>query len=97
MVLWAEAHRPEYLRRMAHISPSGRRFRRFWLPGGGYDRNIWTAEELHQKIAYMHANPVRRGLVEDLGDWPWSSWRAWEYGTDDPIGLDKESLPVLER
>ena len=33
--------------------------------------------DVHEKIAYIHAHPVRRGLVNQPRDWPWSSWRAW--------------------
>jgi hypothetical protein len=25
----------------------------------------------------MHNNPVKRGLVRQPGDWPWSSWRFY--------------------
>ena len=51
---------------------------RFWLRGGGYDRNIWDSPELPEKIEYTHNNPVRRGLVERPEDWAWSSagWRG---------------------
>ena len=54
---------------------------RFWLPGGGYDRNILAGHELPEKIRYIHLNPVRRGLVQQPTDWAWSSARAlagWE-------------------
>ena len=82
---------------MLDPQPSGRNAYRFWQPGRGYDRNIWTAEELHEKIDYIHANPVRRGLVERPGDWAWSSWRAWELGVDQPIAIDRDSLPAIQR
>jgi REP element-mobilizing transposase RayT len=26
-------------------------------------------------LNYMHNNPVKRGLVKEPSDWPWSSWR----------------------
>jgi len=29
-------------------------------------------------IDYIHANPVRRGLVAMATDWTWSSARFWE-------------------
>ena len=96
-VSWVRRHRPEFLRRMLDAQPSGRRSYRFWQPGGGYDRNIWTADRLHEKINYIHANPVRRGLVERPEDWAWSSWRAWEEGVDEPLRIDRESLPPVER
>ncbi|MEM1186486.1 MAG: transposase [Planctomycetota bacterium] len=51
---------------------------RFWQAGGGYDRNIFSEDELVEKIGYIHDNPVRRGLVEVSTDWPWSSARAWK-------------------
>ncbi|MFG0244374.1 MAG: transposase [Phycisphaerales bacterium JB054] len=46
---------------------------RFWQRGGGYDRNILTDDELFEKTRYIHENPVRRGLVDDVRDWRWSS------------------------
>ena len=48
----------------------------FWQDGGGYDRNIFSVSELSEKVAYIHNNPVRRGLVRRAVDWPWSSV-AW--------------------
>jgi REP element-mobilizing transposase RayT len=43
---------------------------------------IFTIKVLRQKIEYIHANPVRRGLVQNPGDWPWSSWK--DYYEDNP-------------
>ena len=45
----------------------------FWQDGGGYDRNLRTAEELREMLKYVHNNPVRRELVARPEDWPWSS------------------------
>jgi putative transposase len=39
-----------------------------------YDFNVWSAEKIREKLEYMHANPVKRKLVEHPRDWPWSSW-----------------------
>ncbi len=50
---------------------------RLWQPGGGYDRNIVGGSKLNEKIAYIHANPVRRGLVSHSEVWAWSSARVW--------------------
>lgn len=36
-----------------------------------YDFNVFRPGKLREKLNYMHANPVLRGLVEH---WPWSSW-----------------------
>ena len=30
-----------------------------------------------EKLHYMHANPVVRGLVTSPKDWPWSSWNNY--------------------
>jgi REP-associated tyrosine transposase len=47
---------------------------------GGCDMNLWSEKKRLEKLAYMHNNPVKRGLVRQPGDWPWSSWRftIWE-------------------
>jgi putative transposase len=50
----------------------------FWQDGGGYDRNIFSREELAEKVAYIHSNPVRRGLVNRPQEWAWSSSRWYE-------------------
>lgn len=39
-----------------------------------YDFNVWSEKKLKEKLNYMHANPVQRGLVKHPSDWPWSSW-----------------------
>jgi putative transposase len=54
----------------------------FWQPGGGYDRDIYSTEELQEKVNYIHQNPVRRGLVKEATDWEWSSAR-WHSGQRD--------------
>lgn len=51
----------------------------FWQSGGGYDRNIVSSEEFHEKNDYIHRNPVAAGLVAREVDWPWSSAR-WYAG-----------------
>jgi hypothetical protein len=38
----------------------------------GYDMNLWSGEKIQEKLNYMHRNPVKRGLVAQPGDWPWS-------------------------
>ena len=35
--------------------------------------NIYTEHKLLEKIAYIHANPVRAGLVAAAEDYAWSS------------------------
>ena len=64
---------------------------RYWQAGGGFDRNLRDQDDLAEKVAYVHHNPVKRGLVERATDWRWSSarWYAGERDgvlTIDPVG-----------
>lgn len=61
---------------------------RFWQRGGGYDRNIVSESELIEKIAYIHANPVRRGLVSVETAWVWSSANWYIGDRSGPVQID---------
>lgn len=50
--------------------------------------HLWSAAR------YIEQNPVRAGLVETAGDWPWSSARAHLQGQDDDVVTVG---PLLER
>ena len=39
---------------------------------------IYTTPKLREKIDYIHANPVRRGLVQSPEEWPHSSYQFYE-------------------
>ncbi len=39
-----------------------------------YDFNVYTRKKRVEKLRYMHRNPVKRGLVQEPQDWPWSSF-----------------------
>jgi len=93
---WLETHSPDFLAELTDKQPNGKITHRFWQRGGGYDRNLRSIPDVYEKIEYIHANPVRRGLVENPEDWPWSSYNSWQTGTGYPIQLDKNSLPPLE-
>ncbi len=45
-----------------------------------YDFNVWTERKRIEKFRYMHRNPVKRGLVKEPEQWPWSSFRYYKYG-----------------
>ena len=62
---------------------------RFWQRGGGYDRNIRDADEFHVKVGYIHANPVRRGLVISPTDWKWSSARWYVGDTSGAVPMNR--------
>jgi putative transposase len=91
-LLWVRTHARGFLRHMADCQPSGRIQYRFWQRGGGYDRNLRTPSDVREKINYIHAHPVRRGLVTVVDGWYGSSFRAWQTGVDEPIPIDRESL-----
>ena len=89
-------HAPEWLARVT--VQEGRRVRhRFWQPGGGYDRNITSTAALRAVIDYIHANPVRRGLVARAEDWEWSSARWYAGLRPVKLEMDKGVLAELAR
>jgi putative transposase len=53
--------------------------RPFWQPRY-YDFNVYTRAKRVEKLQYIHANPVKRGLVERPEDWLWSSCRYYQTG-----------------
>jgi putative transposase len=53
-----------------------------------YDFNVWSFAKIREKLEYMHANPVKRKLVEHPKDWPWSSWSYYENIGDGLITID---------
>jgi len=67
---------------------------RFWQPGGGYDRNITNTNTLRAMIEYIHANPVRRGLVTRAEDWEWSS-ATWYAGIR-PLKVEMDDSVLVE-
>ena len=61
----------------------------FWQPGGGHDRNIFSAAEFDEKLKYIHMNPVTRGLAAKSVDWAWSSAR-WYAGMPHALWIDAD-------
>ena len=43
-----------------------------------------------QKIHYIHGNPVKARLVTSTKDYPWSSFRAFYYDSQEPLPIDKD-------
>jgi REP element-mobilizing transposase RayT len=86
---WLEEHSPRWLERLT-VREGKRIRRRFWLPGGGYDRNIDNSDTLASVIDYFHMNPVKRGLVTRPEDWEWSSAR-WYAGIR-PVALEMDPV-----
>ena len=58
----------------------------FWQPKY-YSFEIYERCKLHEKVQYMHENPVRSGLAEKPTDWKWGSarWYEWRRSVGVPI------------
>jgi type I restriction enzyme R subunit/putative DNA methylase len=52
----------------------GRKGQRFWQDES-FDHWVRSGIEFDRIVSYIEFNPVKAGLVELPGDWPWSS--AW--------------------
>ncbi len=95
-VRYVKAHAPAFLDQMRDQQPNGVVRHRFWQRGGGYDRNLIDAKTIHNTMAYIHANPVRRGLVESAEDWSWSSAGFYSDRQVCPLKPDADSIPPLD-
>lgn len=54
-----------------------------------YPFNIFTEKKFQEKLDYMHDNPVKAGLVNSPGEWPWSSWRFYYLEDATILGMDR--------
>ena len=75
------------------IEKRGMRKFQFWQPGGGYDRNLWSAEAVHSAIEYIENNPVQAGLASSPEKWHWSS--AWARKHRNGLIPDDLNIPML--
>jgi putative transposase len=66
---------------------------RFWQDGGGYDRNISSRRAAIGSVRYIHANPVKRGLVQWPYEWTYSSYRHVHQQGDGPLDICLERFP----
>ena len=60
---------------------------RFWQPRF-HDFNVHSAKKRREKLNYMHANPVKRGLVKQPSAWIWSSASFYSQGTPGLVPVD---------
>ena len=63
--------------------------RPFWL-ARYYDFNVYSGAKRSEKILYMHENPVCRGLVDEPGEWRWSSYRHYQTGERGVVEIESE-------
>ena len=61
--------------------------------GRFFDRALRTVKEYHEKVEYIHLNPVKRGLVTKPEEWKWSSIHDYTSTLRQPAAA-KSVLPV---
>ncbi len=61
-----------------------------------YDFNVWTERKRVEKLRYMHRNPVKRGLVNEPEQWPWSSFRYYMCGETGPVKVNETELMKMQ-
>src|SRR5690348_14126571 len=63
--------------------------RAFWQ-ARFYDFNVYSKGKKSEKLNYIHANPVIRGLVKHPRDWRWSSWGIYYGGGTGLVRIDAD-------
>ena len=74
-----------FARQLHHLADG----QRFWQ-ARYYDFNVWTEAKRIEKLRYIHRNPVKRGLVQDPEDWPWSSFRHYDSGVEGVVEIESQ-------
>ena len=64
--------------------------------GGRVDFVVWTEHKRVEKLRYIHRNPVKRGLVLELDQWRWSSYRAYAYGERGLVLVNEQKKAELK-
>ncbi|MFH1719373.1 MAG: transposase [Planctomycetota bacterium] len=65
--------------------------KRFW------EHQIRDERDLQRHIDYIHYNPVKHGLVKDIGDWPWSTYHKYiESGYYGKVDLEKMQQSIVD-
>jgi hypothetical protein len=61
-----------------------------------FDRALRTVREYHEKVEYIHLNPVKAGWVSRPEDWAWSSVHDYTGVVNDapvtPSGLSVDRV-----
>ena len=70
--------------------------------GRFFDRALRTVREYHEKVEYIHLNPVKAGLVRRPEDWRWSSVQDFTAKVNglaaaSVLSIDRVMLPADER
>src|SRR4029077_8635162 len=65
-----------------------RRSPRMFVSCGSTTTTFGASTSEWRSCAYIHRNPVRRGLVESPEQWRWSSFRDYDYGESGPVRVN---------
>jgi putative transposase len=57
---------------------------------------VFTEKKRVEKLRYMHRNPVKRGLVLESQQWPWSSYRHYADGERGAVLVNEERKAELK-
>ncbi|MGH9434041.1 MAG: REP-associated tyrosine transposase [Terriglobia bacterium] len=68
---------------------------RVWQ-GCFFDRALRTVEEYHEKVNYIHLNPVKAGLVSKAEEWKGSSVHDYTGSVTAPVGTEPRAAEFLE-
>lgn len=60
--------------------------RRYW------EHTIDTEKDLNNCIDYIHANPFHHGYVENIDDWPYSSWQKLKREEQTELDINRVRL-----
>lgn len=53
-----------------------------------WDKIIFTEKFLRQKLNYIHRNPIRAGITDDIEAYPYSSYRNYVFDDNTLIEID---------
>ena len=60
---------------------------------GFHTVELWRELFIKKKIDYLHANPLRAGLVKSAKEYPWSSFRAFHALRREEFDLPVDAIP----
>jgi REP element-mobilizing transposase RayT len=80
---------PEWMRRFAYSANRHRQFNshQIWQPRFD-EKAIRDEEEFIAKLNYMHGNPLKHNLVDDCGDYPYSSFADYNGGNNGFVSIE---------
>ncbi len=55
-----------------------------------YDHNVRSHQSFDEKLHYIHRNPVKRGLVANPEEWPWSSFRHYAFAEIGHVEIESD-------